>query len=77
MCEVKCCRKETALTCIGVELCQHHYEQHCEGLDLITTKGLLSFCSGVAVLLGFDDHFIVKEEEVVLIDNQRKQSIKS
>lgn len=51
MCEVKGCRKERTITVLGVGLCDKHYLQHCDGEDLDTKHGLLTFRSGSAVLL--------------------------
>ena len=42
-CEVICCGKETDSTILGIELCEHHENQHYNRhIDLITKKGMLT-----------------------------------
>ena len=50
MCDVKRCRKERTITVLNAQLCDDHYEKHCEGVELDTHKGFLTFCSGATVL---------------------------
>ncbi len=39
MCDVKNCKKPTKLTCTGVELCDAHWEDHCDNLSIPLKKG--------------------------------------
>jgi hypothetical protein len=50
MCDVLYCRNESTITVLGVSLCDEHYWEHCDGLDLKTRKGLLTFSEGATVV---------------------------
>lgn len=52
MCDVKRCRQDMSVKVLGVELCDPDYEKHCNGVELDTHKGLLTFCSGAVILKG-------------------------
>lgn len=49
-CLVKRCRRECEVTVIGVDLCEKHFKEHCDGKPLSTLKGLLTYDNNQAVL---------------------------